>query len=102
MVCCPCGLATKSPGTVSGVSYTNSAEEQCKSSLGAVLTPSMIPRQFVNPVLGGKPSPQGSLYIMVKMFDLWVVGCGVMELAVHNLDVNCEPLSEVMSNDMPI
>ena len=38
--CCTWDIATKSPGTVSGVPYTSSAEEQCRSSLGAVLIPS--------------------------------------------------------------
>ena len=37
---CTWDVATKSPGTVSGVPYTSSAEEQCRSSLGAVLIPS--------------------------------------------------------------
>lgn len=36
------GLATKSPGTVSGEPYTSSAEDEPRSSLGAVLIPSRI------------------------------------------------------------
>jgi len=36
----PDGVAKKSPGTVNGIPYTNSADEAAKSSFGAVLMPS--------------------------------------------------------------
>ena len=36
---CPCGVATKSPGTVSGAPYTSSTKELLKSSFGAVGIP---------------------------------------------------------------
>ena len=102
----PWGVATKSPGTVSGEPYTSSPEGHFKSSFGAVRMPSKTHGSSFSQlwlVSHSKADFRCRWKCSTRPFACgWyaVVWCslvpGNLAMVVHKLDMNCEPLSEVM------
>ena len=109
-VSCPRG--TKSPGTVSGAPYTSSAEEHPRSCLGAM--------RMSNRTRGSSSSQLGPTRqaisadlrcqwnLSTSPFDCgWYaeVRCNRVPCSCdrtdHNSDVNCNPLSDVMTDGTP-
>ena len=103
---------TKSPGTVSGPPYTNSAVDAPKSSFGAVRIPSRT--QGSSSIQFGPVSRHFREAFKSRWLRStsplacgWyaVVGCNShpskLHIEDHNSDVNCAPLSEVIDKGTP-
>ena len=97
-------LLIKSPGTVSSWPYTSSADEQPRSSLGAILIPESTHKRSLVQLGPGRPACKAD-FMLVKALDQAVVwwsrvpkNCTMED---HSCKVNCVSLLIDMCNGTP-